>query len=388
MTLFTPNKNAALDRVNQFISNKLIYYQSKRNYDFGDIDMNYVSYLSPYLRHRVITEEFVIKEALSKHPLKKIEKFVQEILWRTYWKGWLQLRPKVWSDYKSNLNKLKEKHELISILEYKTNIKCFDEWTKELVEKNYLHNHVRMWYASIWIHTLNLPWQLGADFSMKYLFDGDPASNTLSWRWVAGLHTKDKSYLATKSNIQKFTNNRCTPEDYALTKIPRNHQLIDYRPNSMKFNEMIDIKWDNKTGLLITCEDLDLDSAKDIIFPIKNVYLLVCTPEEREIYSEPVLNFKRNIINDTADIIKNNISHLCTSSEIDLISWATENNLKRIVTLSTPIGYINDYITKNKTELRNFSIDLTKIFREYDMKFWNFASKGFFNFYQKAKDRL
>ena len=123
-----------------------------------------MSYLSPYLRHRVITEEYVIKQALSLYPFNKIEKFIQEILWRTYWKGWLQLRPKVWSDYRNDLEKIKLNHNLNDILEYKTDIECFDNWTKELIENNYLHNHVRMWYASIWIHTLKLPWQLGADF--------------------------------------------------------------------------------------------------------------------------------------------------------------------------------------------------------------------------------
>ena len=59
-----------------------------------------------------------------------------------------------------------------------------------LKEDGYLLNHVRMWFASIWIFTFNLPWQLGANFFMENLLDGDPASNTLSWRWVAGLQTK------------------------------------------------------------------------------------------------------------------------------------------------------------------------------------------------------
>ena len=31
-----------------------------------------------------------------------------------------------------------------------------------------------MWFASIWIFTLGLPWQLGAEFFMKYLFDETP----------------------------------------------------------------------------------------------------------------------------------------------------------------------------------------------------------------------
>ena len=76
MPMFIPSKNAALDRVNQYIAEKLIHYQSKRNHDFGGVDANYVSYLSPYLRHRVITEEYVIKQALSLYPFNKIEKFI------------------------------------------------------------------------------------------------------------------------------------------------------------------------------------------------------------------------------------------------------------------------------------------------------------------------
>lgn len=388
MPMFIPSKNAALDRVNQYVSEKLIHYQSKRNHDFGGVDANYVSYLSPYLRHRVITEEYVIKQALSLYPFNKIEKFIQEILWRTYWKGWLQLRPKVWGDYKRDLEKIKLNHNLNDILEYKTDIECFNDWTKELIENNYLHNHVRMWYASIWIHTLKLPWQLGADFFMKYLFDGDPASNTLSWRWVAGLQTRDKSYLATKSNIHKFTGGRCSLKDHALATLPVNHTFLDYPPNSMKFNEMIDIEWDENTGLLITCEDLDLETATDIVFPVQHAYMLVATPEENGVYSNSVLNFKKELCLDVVNNINKKIHSVSNSDEIDLVSWIQENKLKKIVTLSTPVGYINDYLNGKKNEMKDYSVEFVKIFREYDMKFWNFANKGFFNFFQKAKTKL
>ena len=65
-----------------------------------------------------------------------------------------------------------------------------------------------MWFASIWIFTLELPWQLGAEFFMQHLYDGDAASNTLGWRWVAGVQTQGKHYLASEWNIKKFTNNR------------------------------------------------------------------------------------------------------------------------------------------------------------------------------------
>ena len=65
-----------------------------------------------------------------------------------------------------------------------------------------------MWFASIWIFTLDLPWELGAEFFLKHLYDGDSASNTLGWRWVAGIQTPGKHYLASEWNIKKFTNNR------------------------------------------------------------------------------------------------------------------------------------------------------------------------------------
>ena len=76
-----------------------------------------------------------------------------------------------------------------------TSIECFNEWVNELKENNYLHNHARMWFASIWVFTLELPWQLGAEFFMKHLYDGDAAANTLGWRWVAGIQTQGKNYL-------------------------------------------------------------------------------------------------------------------------------------------------------------------------------------------------
>ncbi len=92
-----------------------------------------------------------------------------------------------------------------------TGIDCFDHWAQELADTGYLHNHARMWFASIWIFTLELPWQLGADFFLTRLLDADPAANTLSWRWVAGLHTPGKHYLARASNIEKFTLGRFNP---------------------------------------------------------------------------------------------------------------------------------------------------------------------------------
>ena len=127
-------KENAINELNDFIDNRLHSYESLRNYDLGEDNHQNVSLLSPYIRHRLITEQEVISEALNKFPLPKIEKFIQEVLWRTYWKGWLELRPRVWDDYKDNiLINNDKKQSLEKVLSYETDIDCFNIWTKELI---------------------------------------------------------------------------------------------------------------------------------------------------------------------------------------------------------------------------------------------------------------
>ena len=94
-----------------------------------------------------------------------------------------------------------------------------------------------MWFASIWIFTLKLPWQQGAAFFLEHLLDGDSASNTLSWRWVAGLQTKGKHYLAKSWNIEKFTENR-------FTNIQLNESAVPIIEN--KFYEICPMSYSNK----------------------------------------------------------------------------------------------------------------------------------------------
>ncbi|NCW07094.1 MAG: hypothetical protein EBW35_07890 [Rhodobacterales bacterium] len=175
-----PNRTTALKQLANFVPKAGLSYTSKRNYDFGPANHNYVSQLSPFIRRRVLSETEVLSSVLKKHGLSSSEKFVQEVFWRTYWKGWLEMRPSVWSEYQSDLKRLEDQIMTQSGLrrswemacEGNTEIDCFDFWAKELKETGYLHNHSRMWFASIWIFTLNLPWQLGADFFLRHLLDG------------------------------------------------------------------------------------------------------------------------------------------------------------------------------------------------------------------------
>ena len=209
---FEASRTFAEKKLNSFIDNNLNEYSKLRNFDFGPNKRSNISCISPYVTHGVINEIEIIKKSLKKYSFVKNEKFIQEVLWRVYWKGWLELRPDVWTDFKYSLKKLKKEYEnnnkYIEAINAKTNIDVFNSWVNELKNFNYLHNHTRMWFARIWIFSLKLPWQLGAEFFLQHLYDGDAASNTLGWRWVAGVQTKGKHYIATEWNIKKFTNNR------------------------------------------------------------------------------------------------------------------------------------------------------------------------------------
>lgn len=215
-----------LQRLHSFAPKAGKAYASRRNYDFGPDQHVSVSCLSPYLRHRLITEREVVDHVLTQHSLIAAEKFVQEVFWRSYFKGWLEQHPSVWESYTRDRDeRLGETGvDYDAAVKGTTGIDCFDHWARELVETGYLHNHARMWFASIWIFTLRLPWQLGADFFLQHLLDGDPASNTCSWRWVGGLHTRGKTYLARPENIVRYTEGRFHPSGLASSAPPLDEQ--------------------------------------------------------------------------------------------------------------------------------------------------------------------
>ena len=105
---FEASRAKAIEKLNNFIEKNLSEYSKLRNFDFGPSNRSNTSCLSPYVTHGIINENELIKKSLSKFPFSKIEKFIQEVLWRTYWKGWLELRPSVWTDYLIELSKIRK----------------------------------------------------------------------------------------------------------------------------------------------------------------------------------------------------------------------------------------------------------------------------------------
>jgi hypothetical protein len=366
--IFEASRAKALDQLNNFVDNHLAEYSKLRNFDFGPEKRSNISCLSPYITHGVINEKEVIQKALSKFSFSKNEKFIQEVLWRTYWKGWLELRPNVWTDYLVELkqirNEFKNNQDYLSAIEGKTNIDCFNGWVTELKENNYLHNHTRMWFASIWIFTLELPWQLGAEFFMKHLFDGDAASNTLGWRWVAGIQTQGKHYLASEWNIKKFTNNRFQNiqlNENAPPKVSeKSYQII-----KQDFNNSENIKEKN---LLIFDNNLSFEVTNFKENNFKKIYLVSNKNEDRSIkLSEKLMKFKSLLIEDQAQRLKNQ------SIDCQIIDISEVTNIENCCGLYPTIGENLDYLNSN-----NLKVDF--LYRSLDQLSWQYCNKGFFNF--------
>ncbi|MEL6104357.1 MAG: FAD-binding domain-containing protein, partial [Pseudomonadota bacterium] len=168
--LIAPTREAAEAALRAFAPRMGKRYTNGRNYDRGPGLHGDVSMLSPYLRRRLLLEQDAIEIAVREHGAEAAEKFIQEVIWRGYFKGWMERRPIVWDQYREGLirdlaavDRDRGLRRRVAAAEAgQTGLDCFDSWAEELVDTGYLHNYARMWFASIWIFTLELPWRLGA----------------------------------------------------------------------------------------------------------------------------------------------------------------------------------------------------------------------------------
>ena len=395
MDTWEPTRAAGLRRLANFVPKAGRDYAKLRNYDLGPGRHEHVSTLSPWIKHRLILEEEVIQSVLQRHSFAAAEKLIQEVFWRTYWKGWLELRRSVWQDYREQVrrltNALDHDHDLRSrweeASEGRTGIDCFDAWSRELIDTGYLHNHARMWFASIWIFTLDLPWELGADFFLRHLLDGDPASNTLSWRWVAGLQTRGTAYLARPDNIARYTEGRFDP-GHRLARVAR---PLDGPAPPAPSAPPEPAHWDANapTGLLLTEEDLHPAFLFHDRAQFRGVAILQATERRSPLAVAPrVTNFVDGALRDALDRLANHGQGLVgpaheTDSVDAIVAWANELSLRQIVTAYVPTGPTSDVIENLGEKLADHNIALVPVLREWDRRAWPHATRGFFQFREK-----
>ncbi len=180
-------------------------YERSRNYLDGD-----VTRLSAYLRHGVLTLAEVRDDALRRVADPEYAgKLINEFAWRDYWQRlYVQLGEGIWEDrepYKTGYRATEYGHGLpADIQDAETTLACMDGFSRQLTETGYLHNHARMWFAAYVVHWRRVRWQAGAIWFLKHLIDGDPASNNLSWQWVASTFAS-KAYIFNRENLERYT---------------------------------------------------------------------------------------------------------------------------------------------------------------------------------------
>ncbi len=383
---FPPTRAEGLGRLDAFLPRAGAHYAANRNADLGQEDRSGVSLLSPYIRHRMITETEVVAAVLRRHRFVAAEKYLQEILWRTYWRGWLEMRPEIWTrfirDRDSALQDAGRNRDLEKALAGATGIDGFDDWARELVETGYLHNHARMWFASIWIFTLRLPWVLGADFFLRHLIDADPASNTLSWRWVAGLQTVGKTYLATRDNIERYTGGRFKPEGLATTAFA----IMDAPAPKAAPVTLADCQAAAGPALLLlTGEDLHPETGVLPEDRIAGVVGAASAPGWP--FGDKASAFVTAAMDDAVTRSGAHYgvaaSHISSLTAENLINAAVKAGTSTIITPFAPVGPVADQVAQVRPALAQAGLALVERQREWDATFWPYAIKGFFPFKEK-----
>ena len=376
---FPATRTEALARLAAFAPRMGAAYAAGRNSDPGPGARRDVSRLSPAVRLRLVTEAELVGTALDHHGAQAAEKFIQEVFWRSYWKGWLELRPGVWDAYRAELARDRAtlatngglRHAYERAVNGTTGIACFDAWVAELRETGWLHNHVRMWVASIWIFTLRLPWTLGAELFLHHLLDGDAASNTLSWRWVAGMQTPGKHYVARAENIRRHTLGRFDP----VGELDENPLPLDAPvPPPIRPLRPADARPTGPLLLLLHEDDLH---AESLLPPQAAVAAVgaIAVPERRGPTgcAPEVAGFVRRAVEDG---LRRAAAHFRAPAQMlepgEVARWAAGQGLP-VVTPWAPVGW-------TAAVLDGLGTPLLRLRRDWDSACWPRATKGFFPF--------
>jgi len=359
-----------------------------------------VSQLSPAVRLRLITEDEIVAETLERYAFSTVEKWLQEVCWRRYWKGWLEQRPGVWTDYRLKLQATEVSARAMEVMAGRSGVAVMDGFARELIETGYLHNHARMWWASFWIHVEGLPWELGADFFYRHLLDADAASNTLSWRWVAGLQTPGKTYLVRRSNVEKYL--EVMEDETGLER------LEDGRVKARFISETADLEvkaWRAgassveelraRVGVWIHEDDLSVESSLELkgCKPMAATAFLAAARVEPFDLSEKRETHLVRALQDACAraTMQWGVPMRLERGEVlvrHLVDWAQRERVEVMVAMRPFVGPLGDEIETIEAELGKVGVRCVWLRRASDEQVLPLARRGFFPFWEKLSREL
>lgn len=373
MKLFPSDRQSALQRLEEFVQTGAAGYARTRNFvqaGHGD-----VSRLSAAVRHRLISEEEVIDAVLAKHRFDAVEKFVQEVLWRSYWKGWLELHPGVWTDYTRLAAGVAPEVPANATMSV---------FTDELRSSGYMHNHARMWWAAWWCHQRGLSWAAGARFFYQHLLDADAASNTLGWRWVAGLQTPGKTYLARRDNLAKYWKDHASLEgieESVRAQIPT--ETADRsRVTLADYPEAPPVA--GKVALLGHPDDLSIENSP--LGAVRPAALaLVDQPGEGD--GEVKRGWRLRATDDAAARWTAHYGTAVTrlSRWNEVATWMANSGCDTLVLMAPFVGPDGDAWQSVRPVLQGSATRLIECRRGWDQRLFPAARAGFFPFWHKAR---
>ena len=391
---FPASRQQALARLEEFLG-EAPRYAARRNYVLPGNP--HVSCLSAAIRQRLITESEVVEATLRRYPFRVVEKFLQEVLWRSYWKGWLEMRPQIWQSYAAGVSQKPDNEDVREVAEGRSRSGIMNHFARELLETGYMHNHARMWWASYWIHHCGLPWELGADHFFRHLLDADPASNTLSWRWVAGLQTRGKTYLATAQNITKY----CAPEileaaggigfeDGVLAPMVYEEERDDEHglPLEELPNEYELCSGGEGVAVVLHDEDLCLENGP--LAKVRAAVVLQFVPKSDSPLPTPRVEWLAAARADAARRAREHFGcevHECGSRD-DLRRECAEQGVASLLMIQPFVGPLRDDLRGLSEELAGRGIKLVRLRRQWDSALLPHAARGFFPFWNKVGQLL
>ncbi len=402
---FPATRAASLERWREFLPRARSYAAFRNRVEPGH---PHVSRLSPAIRSRLINTEECIAGLLASFPFASVEKLVQELLWRDYWKGWLELRPDAWANYLAELERVRRTASAevmgraTEVMAGRGGVGVMDRFARELTETGYLHNHARMWWAGYWCHVERLPWVLGADFFYRHLLDADPASNTLGWRWVAGLQTRGKAYLPRRSNLERY----CAPE--WLRDPAGMEKLGDDRVQAAPVPwepELSRVLWvslpesprdvPGRWGLWIHGEDLspELSGLRSLRPAVALTVLdeaIVTKHGLSRLRMQAILRGLEDARGRSSAQYGCPVEHRAAPDGIAsmLARVGRERRLDGWVAMRPAVGPLGDAIDEIERVLGDAGLAVQWCRRSWDERWWPLARSGFFPFWEKAERAL